>query len=106
MYAALTIFPVEQFIMRANVQLAGLANSRIRLSELTMLSPDVLNLAQRYEQRGLLQEETQYFIRGGGSVPAEQFDWQPWIESQHKIVSQKTWYEKNIMNFFVRRSDF
>jgi hypothetical protein len=103
MYAVLTVFPVEQFVLRANVALSGLENSRIRLYELTMLSPDVLALVKRYERQGLLKEKVGYLEREGENASEEEFDWTPWIERQEKHLSQKTWYEMNIMNLMSRR---
>ena len=78
------IFPVEQFIFRSNVAFSQREDSRIRLSELSMLSPDVLGLVKRYEAVGVLKKET--------------FDWNPWIESREKKVTDKKWYERNVMN--------
>jgi hypothetical protein len=78
MYAIVTVLPVEQFIMRSNVALSKRSESRIRLYELTMLSPDVLDLVKRYRNEGLLKE-----------------DWQPWIDEQEKRLAEKRWYEYN-----------
>ncbi|MFA4872643.1 MAG: DUF4153 domain-containing protein [Patescibacteria group bacterium] len=103
MYAAVTVLPVEQFILRANVALSGIENSRIRLYELTMLSPDVLSLVKRYEQQGALKEKADYLEREGKNKSEEAFDWTPWIERQEKRVAEKVWYEMNIMNLMTRR---
>src|SRR3989344_2137569 len=84
MYGIMMIFPVEQFIFRSNVAFSQREDSRIRLSELSMLSPDVLGLVKRYEAVGVLKKET--------------FDWNPWIESREKKVTDKKWYERNVMN--------
>ncbi|MDD5032559.1 MAG: DUF4173 domain-containing protein [Candidatus Pacebacteria bacterium] len=84
MYGVMTVFPVEQFIFRSNIALSHREDSRIKLSELSMLSPDVLGLVKRYEAAGVLKKET--------------FDWTPWIESQEKKVADKKWYERNAMN--------
>lgn len=78
MYAIVTVLPVEQFIMRSNVALARRPESRIRLYELTMLSPDVLDLVKRYRNEGAFKE-----------------DWQPWIDEQEKRLAEKRWYEYN-----------
>jgi hypothetical protein len=78
MYAIVTVLPVEQFIMRSNVALARRPESRIRLYELTMLSPDVLGLVKRYRNEGVFKE-----------------DWQPWIDEQEKRLAEKRWYEYN-----------
>ncbi len=84
MYALIAVFPVEQFILRSNVALARVKESRINLPELTMLSPDVLSLVKKYQQQRILNNE--------------KFDWNPWIERQEKLLSEKTWYETNLMN--------
>lgn len=84
MYALLTVFPVEQFILRSNVALSQTAGSRIKLPELTMLSPDVLSLVKKYQEQGIINNQ--------------EFDWQPWIERQEKILSEKEWYELNLSN--------
>jgi hypothetical protein len=98
MYALVTVFPVEQFILRANVALVRLPESRIRLFELTMLSPDALFLVKEYQQQGLLQEKAGYLSREKMSESADKFNWNPWIERQEKRISAKNWYEKNLMN--------
>ncbi len=81
MFAVLTLMPVEQIIMRSNVALSRREGSRIHLFELTMLSPDVLGLVRKYQKEGVLKD-----------------DWSTWIDSREKIVSEKRWYEKNLMN--------
>lgn len=98
MYAIITIFPVEQFILRANVALTNIKESRIRLFELTMLSSDALSLVKKYKQEGLLRENAGYLSREQENKSNEEFDWNPWIERGEKIISDKVWYEKNLMN--------
>ena len=98
MYAAVSVLPVEQFMLRTNVALAGLKESRIRLFELTMLSPDVLSLVKKYQQQGLLKENAGYLSREKENKSSEEFDWNPWIKRQEKIISDKVWYEKNLVN--------
>ena len=100
MYAVITVFPVEQFILRANVALSGIENSRIRLFELTMLSPDVLGAVKKYSSAGLLKENAGYLERENSDNSNDEFDWQPWIDQQEKRLSDKKWYERNIMNLF------
>jgi hypothetical protein len=90
MYALVSVFPVEQFILRANVALSNIKESRIRLLELTMLSPDVLSLVKKYKQQGLLKES--------GNKADEDLEWNLWIKRQEKKILAKTWYEKNLMN--------
>jgi hypothetical protein len=98
MYAIVTIFPVEQFILRTNIAMSNIKESRIRLFEMTMLSPDALSLVKEYQQQGLLKENTGYLSREKENKDIEDFDWNPWIERQEKIISDKIWYEKNLMN--------
>ena len=86
MYALLTVLPVEQFILRGNVALSESAESRINLSELTMLSPDVLFLVKKYQKQGVLDKQ--------------EFNWQPWLERQEKLITDKSWYEMNLSNLF------
>jgi ABC-type lipoprotein release transport system permease subunit len=63
-----------------------------------MLSPDVLSLVKEYEQQGLLKENAGYLAREKEVKSEKQFDWEPWIERQEKTISDKVWYEKNLMN--------
>lgn len=86
MYALLTVLPVEQFILRGNVALSKSAESRINLPELTMLSPDVLSLVKKYQKQGILDKQ--------------EFNWQPWLERQEKLITDKSWYEMNLSNLF------
>ena len=88
MYALISVFPVEQFILRTNVALSGLKGSRIRLFELTMLSPDVLSLVKEYQKNGKLVNK--------------ESDWNPWIKRQEEKISNKLWYEKNLFNFLFK----
>ncbi|MFA5024310.1 MAG: DUF4153 domain-containing protein [Patescibacteria group bacterium] len=98
MYALVSVFPVEQFILRANVALSGLKDSKIRLFELTMLSPDVLTSVKELQQNGLLKEQVGYLSRENRELDNKEFDWQPWIKRQEEKVSNKLWYEKNLFN--------
>ncbi|MFH1890048.1 MAG: DUF4153 domain-containing protein [Candidatus Kuenenbacteria bacterium] len=103
MYAVVSVLPVEQFILRTNVALASLKESRIRLFELTMLSSDVLFLVKEYKQQGLLKENIGYLSREKEDKASEEFDWNPWIKRQEKKISDKIWYEKNLMNVIYLR---
>ncbi len=98
MFAVMTILPVEAIILRTNIALAQRPESRIRLFELTMLSPDVLRAVKKYESAGALKESVDYLEREGDAKSEEQFDWKPWIERQEKRIADKKWYEKNVMN--------
>lgn len=105
MYAIVSVFPVEQFILRANVALTKVEGSRIRLFELTMLSPDVLALAKEYKQQDLLKEDISYLSREKEAKTDEQFDWEPWIEEQEKKIADKAWYERNLTNVIYLYDD-
>ena len=89
MYAIVTVLPVEQFILRSNVALAKRPESRIRLFELTMLSPDVLDLVKKYRSEGVFKEDWRPYE----GVFKE--DWRPWIDEQEKRLAEKRWYEFN-----------
>lgn len=103
MYAIVGVFPVEQFILRANVALAERKDSRIRLFEMKMLSPDVLGTVKEYKQSGILEENSGYLSKESEAESnAELFDWQPWIEKQEKLIADKKWYEYNLMNILSR----
>src|SRR3989338_11652903 len=84
MFAVVSVFPVEQFIVRANMALHQRNDSRIVLGEMKMLSPDVLALIKKYRESGTLDD--------GG------YNWNEWIKKQEQILSEKMWYEWNIMN--------
>ncbi|MDP3899794.1 MAG: hypothetical protein Q8Q23_01805 [bacterium] len=96
MYAVLTIFPVEQFIMRTNIRLSQRPESRIRLFEMTMLSPNVLSLVERYQSQSVLKEPVGYLEREGEEKSQEDFDWTPWIERQRQRLADNKWYENNL----------
>lgn len=84
MFAFVSIFPVEQFIFRINMALYYLKDSRIILSEMKMLSPDVLTLVKKNQGKGFLEQDG--------------YDWNNWITKQEKIIAEKAWYERNLMN--------
>lgn len=77
MFALISVFPVEFFILKSNMALVGKLDSKIQLFEMTMLSPDVLTQIKEYKIDGKLKED----------------DWNPWIEKQEKIIQDKKWYE-------------
>ena len=88
-------------------------DSRIRLYELTMLSPDVLNLVRHYQSRDMLKENAYYLAQerkyhsdlASMSDDGLQPDWSWWIERNEKIVREKAWYEKNIINWATAVGD-
>jgi len=99
MYAVVAVLPVEQFILRTNVALAQRQDSRIRLFELTMLSPDVLSTVKELNRTGRLQENGGYISRENEQMTETKiFDWLPWIERQEQLIADKQWYEYNLMN--------
>jgi hypothetical protein len=77
MYSLTTVIPLESFILNANLELKNKSNSKIRIAELTMLSPDV-------------SREVEKKILPGG-VDSQM--WQKWVDKSKKIVSEKKWYE-------------
>jgi hypothetical protein len=103
MYAMLTIFPVEQFIFRTNVYLKNnVENSKIKLSEMRMLSSDVLFLAKKYREDGTLGEKNiptpwVYHVGIPDITDQDQF-WDDWIKRRETDIVKKAWYEKNISN--------
>src|SRR3989344_2769408 len=80
MFALISIFPVELFILKSNMALVAKPGSKIQLFEMTMLSPDVLSQIKKYKTEGKLEED----------------DWNPWIEKQEKIIQDKKWYEATL----------
>ena len=78
MFALVSIFPVELFILKSNMLLVAKPDSKIRLYEMAMISPDILTQIKKYKDEGKLIEE---------------FDWNPWIEKQEKRIQNKKWYE-------------
>jgi len=76
MYGLVSIFPIEQFILRTNIKLAQSEDSRIDLYEMTMLSSDVL-----------------------GIVIERDFDWYWWMSNQADDIQDKKWYEMNLGNY-------
>lgn len=89
MYAILNIFPLEQFIIRTNVRLARLENSRIDMYESKILSADVLGYIKENKDQGFMKVNNK---------DDDTVDWSEWITNQEDIVSSKKWYEVNISN--------
>jgi hypothetical protein len=102
MYAVVAVLPVERFILRANISLSGRAESRIRLFELSMLSPDVLPLVKHYTSTGLLKAGEKQPLLEGETMTDARFSWKSWIEEKEKILADKKWYESNLMNIIYR----
>lgn len=99
MFALVSVFPVEQFILRANVRLVRRTDTQIRLFEMTMLSGDVLETIKGYRAQGRLDERRDYLSREAGGSPDEQFDWSPWITEQEQRLKHKKWYEKSLLAY-------
>lgn len=98
MYALVAIFPVEQFIIRSNVALSNIKDSRINLYELTMLSPDALTSVEKYAKQGVIKEVIILTPEEQNDQVSIDFGWDLWMEQQQKLIADKTWYEKNINN--------
>ncbi len=100
MYALITVLPVEQIIFRTNIELAKQRGARIRLYELTMLSSDVLALVKKLENEGALKEKITYTDENGQEKKEADADWTPWIEKHEKLLNEKKFYERNILNMY------
>lgn len=108
MFAVVAVLPVERIILTSNVALAQREGSRIRLFELTMLSPDVLNLIRTYQDQGKLKDSPALYpprepSASQAETPPVGFAWDPWIESRERIVADKAWYEWTLSNLLNRR---
>ena len=96
MFALVSIFPVEQFILRSNMALVKKTGSHIRLLEMRMLSLDVLTPIKKYQAEGKLKEEI------GDTL--EEYDWNKWIAEREREWREKKWYEFNLSA--VRAGEF
>ena len=94
MFALISIFPVELFILRTNMALVKKPDSKIRLFEMTMLSPDVLTQIKKYKIEGNLKEKVD---------DTEEYDWNPWIAKQEKRIADKKWYEFTLSTIIANR---
>jgi hypothetical protein len=102
MYALVAIFPTEQFVLRANLELRKLDGSRISIRELQMLSSDVLALAKNYYTNELLAGQT---LLGENPVEYDELgDWSRWITRNERIVESKKWYEMTLSDLKYRIS--
>jgi len=86
MYAALAVFPIEQFILRANMSLAQRPDSRIVLYEATMLSTDVLGYVEARREDPRFE------------------GWDEWIEKNQDQLAKKAWYELTVSDITYRAS--
>lgn len=80
-YAIATILPIEQIILKSNVALAEREDSRIELYELTMLSADVYNIAER-----------EYVLWGKDGFEY----WDAWLEERETEIKERDWFETNL----------
>jgi hypothetical protein len=104
MFAVATVLPIEQLILRSNVALAQMPGSRVRLYELTMLSPDVLNTVERFQATGRLTENAYYHDQQRRSNPSQagvEPDWSWWVRSRREQVRAKAWYEKTLVDWSI-----
>jgi len=86
MFALVSIFPVELFVLKSNMALVKRPDSKIKISEMTMLSPDVLTQVKKYKEKGKLGEG----------------DWITWIAKQEKRIQDKKWYESTLSSIRVK----
>lgn len=94
MFALVSVFPVEQFILSSNMSLVKKEGSHIRLYEMSMLSADVLTEIKDYQARGLLAERP--------NLDAAPYDWNDWTAKREKEVNDKKWYELNLSSLRAR----
>lgn len=87
MYAIIALFPIEQFVIRANAALSKRPDSRINLYELSMLSSDVLGYVKKYKNTDLAYDREK-----------EKIDWDVWIKEKEDMIRKKKWYEMNLSN--------
>ncbi len=103
MFGIVSVFPTERFILESNLILAKQDGSRIRLSEMQMLSTDVLSAVSRYRSNGVLPESKEpYTYRvtpEGLRVPKYRDSWEHWWQQRHRDLRNKSWFEYTIPNF-------
>ena len=96
MFTLATVFPIEQFILQSNIALALRPDSRIKLYELTMLSPDILSSVEKYVARDADKCEYGKVQSTPGSL--DFCGWNDWLKERRENVNEKKWYEANLMN--------
>jgi len=97
MFAAVAVFPVERFVLAANVALVQRPGTQIRLYELTMLSGDVVGAVERYKAEGKLIERAERLEREGEGKRGES-DWRDWMVANRTRIAEKAWYELTLTN--------
>lgn len=106
MFALVSVFPVEFFILKSNMALVTKSDSKIHLFEMTMLSSDVLTQIKKYKEEGKLKEEVEYIIdKPNGEIERakKEYDWNPWIAKQEKRIQDKKWYEFTLSTINANR---
>lgn len=93
MYGFVNIFPVEQFILRANLTLAQNTNSRINLHESSILSTDVLAYIEKHGDEAFMKINRH---------DNDEVAWQAWISSRVQTIKDKQWYEFNIVDIIYK----
>ncbi|MBD3300689.1 MAG: DUF4173 domain-containing protein [Candidatus Moranbacteria bacterium] len=82
MYAIATVLPVEKIIFQSNLALQKLPGSRIEMTQLRMLSSDVLKDVKDYRSKD----------------PDWVDNWQDWVTRREQKKDNKKWFEKNLSN--------
>jgi len=92
-YGVATVLPVEKIIFNTNVQLSQSKSSRVDLSELRMLSTDVLYDAKRH----FLPNPPKVDFAAKTGLEREQHNrWSRWAARLERKYCQRNWYEKNL----------
>jgi hypothetical protein len=102
MFGLVSVFPTERFILEANLLLAEQPGTRVRLSEMQMLSTDVMSVVADYRKDGVIPEsrEVESFVtmRNGRRLPTYRNGWEYWTHKRKKDLQKKSFYEYTIMN--------
>jgi hypothetical protein len=102
MFGIVSVFPTERFILESNLRLAEQEGSRIRLSEMQMLSTDVLSAVGNFRAAGVLPESKERYsfvtTRDGVRVPVYRDTWEHWLKQRNQDLKDKYFYEYTIMN--------
>jgi hypothetical protein len=103
MYAVAAVFPVEQFVWRANVALTKLPGSHIRLYELSMLSSDVLGAVQDRLADGTLLANERATNKNIGQLSDMEvtYNWETWLTRRQNEVLTKKWHQMTVSDVFT-----
>ncbi len=109
MYAVTTVLPLESMMIKTNIKLAKIPESRIIKYEMTMFSPDayvtIKSLLPEAENTlydvadSSLNESETVKERRNFSEKTVSITWSDWIAQQERIVREKKWYERNLFNW-------